>query len=420
MYSLSVPQTAADAGARSVEAFARQIFGYLPRADQRRWAGIYLKGLLLTDGKKSVRRLAGSVSDSPTVSYSLQQFINSSPWDWEPGRDALVRWIEQRSSVRAWTVTPVILPKRGDQSVGVHQRFDPLSGRTVNCQMATVLFLSCPGANFPVDWRLLLPRQWADDPGLRRRARIPETETCRPQWRHTLDLIADRAGRTGAPRVPVVADLTEAPDVRELTELLDATGLDFVVAVHPRALAGAGQGGAGRAAGRTAGRPAGHPRGAARGRARRRTAGGPDAGLPRMWNRHAAAVTGSDGRFRQAQVLSALIWRPVREGPRDGGERRAYRLFRELGPDGTPDSRIWLTNLVHHRLDELLELARCYVSSLDTAECLDGRYELLDFAGRSFPAWHHHMTMVSAAYAHLRLVGPAQPTALAAAGLRLG
>ncbi|MEV5383651.1 transposase [Streptomyces sp. NPDC052721] len=72
-------------GARSVETFAQQIFGYLPRADQRRWAGTCLKGLLLTDGKKSVRRLAGSVSDSPTVRYSLQQFINGSPWGWQPG-----------------------------------------------------------------------------------------------------------------------------------------------------------------------------------------------------------------------------------------------------------------------------------------------------------------------------------------------
>ncbi len=415
MFSLSAHQTPADMGARSVETFAQQIFGYLPRADQRRWAGTYLKGLLLTDGKKSVRRLAGSVSDSPTVWYSLQQFINSSPWDWEPGRDALARWIGRRSSVRAWTVTPVILPKRGDQSVGVHQRFDPLSGRTVNCQMATVLFLSCPGANFPVDWRLFLPRQWADDPGLRRRARIPEAEHFRPQWRHTLDLIADRAGRTGSPQVPVVADMTEAPDVTELTELLDATGRDFVVAVHPRALSA----GTGRAGERS---PAGYPRGALRGRPRRGpggvAGGAAGAGAPRIWNRHAAAVTGSDGRFRQAQVLSALIWRPVREGTGTSGERRAYRLFSELGPDGAPDSRLWLTNLVHHRLDELLELARCYVSSLDTTECLDGRYELLDFAGRSFPAWHHHMTMVSAAYAHLRLVGSARPSVLVPTGRR--
>jgi len=73
---------------------------------------------------------------------------------------------------------------------------------------------------------------------------------------------------------------------------------------------------------------------------------------------------------------------------------------------------------VHHRLDELLELTRLYVSSTVTADCMDGRYELLDFAGRSFPAWHHHMTMASAAYAHLRLADSGYPSPLVLAGRR--
>jgi len=148
MYSARSQQALTGAGAQSVDIFAQQVFGYLPRADQRRWAATYLKGLLLTNGKKSMRRVAESVSGSPTVWYSLQQFMNSSPWEWEQARDALTQWIEARSSVRAWTLTPVILPKRGDQSVGVHQRFDSSCGRTINCQLAVGLFLSCPGPIF--------------------------------------------------------------------------------------------------------------------------------------------------------------------------------------------------------------------------------------------------------------------------------
>lgn len=128
-----------------------------------------------------------SVSASPTAWYSLQQFINSSPWEWESARDALNRWVEERSSVRAWTLTPVAVPKRGGHSVGVHQRFVTSTRRRLNCQLGIALFLPCPGANFPIDWRLFLPRQWTDDAQLRRRARIPETESFQPQWKHMLD-----------------------------------------------------------------------------------------------------------------------------------------------------------------------------------------------------------------------------------------
>ncbi|MFF1309043.1 transposase [Streptomyces sp. NPDC058307] len=408
MHLSRAQQALAGHGAQSVDTFAERVFGYLPRADQRRWVQTYLKGLLLTDGRKSMRRVAESVSGSPTVWYSLQQFINSSPWEWGPARDALTRWIEERSSVRALTITPVILPKRGDQSVGVHQRFDLSCGRTINCQLAVGLFLSCPGANFPVDWRLVLPRQWTDDPGLRQRARIPETESFRPQWRHMVDLLADHVGSTSSPDVPIVADMSDATDLVELTALLVGTRRDFIVAVDPR-LVSAREGKVSDQ--RLHNRLQRTPHDGPRPRSGLVVGGRPlGSDVRRTWSQHTAAVTGSDGRFRQAQILSTLVRQPVPKPQQGGGDQWPYRLFTELAADGRPGSRIWFTNLTHHRLDELLELTRLYVSSTVTADCMDGRYELLDFAGRSFPAWHHHMTMASAAYAHLRLADSGYPS----------
>lgn len=175
------------AGSRrqALDDFAKLLFGQLPRADQREWANTYLRGLLCTTGKKSMRRLAESVSTSPTAWYSLQQFISGSSWDWEEPRGELARWVDQRASVRAWTVATATMPKRGDQSVGVHRRFIPSVGRTVNCQLGTALFLSCPGANFPTDWRLHLPTEWAADRRTQlAAARIPE------------DVTPSRCGRT--------------------------------------------------------------------------------------------------------------------------------------------------------------------------------------------------------------------------------
>ncbi|WP_200308875.1 IS701 family transposase [Streptomyces adelaidensis] len=390
-------QAMAGPGTHPVDTLVEELFGYLPRADQRRWAHVYLRGLLLTDGKKSMRRLAESVSASPTAWYSLQQFINSSPWEWEPARDALTRWVEERSSVRAWTLTPVVLPKRGGHSVGVHQRFDASTGRRINCQLGIALFLSCPGANFPVGWRLFLPQQWTDDPQLRRRARIPETESFQPQWKHMLDLMGSMAPRTSSLSVPVVADMSDATDFRDLTSQLDSTGRDFVVAVHPRQLSASVCGV--RELTLPSGARIGH-------HVRADTAVDAPTGVPaarRTWSRRIATVTGADGRFRQAQVLSTLMPQQT-----DGG-RQAYRLFTELDTAGRPSSQVWLTNLVHHRLDELLELTRLYISSTVTADLMDGHHELLDFAGRSFPAWHHHMTMASAAYTYMRLAHALHP-----------
>lgn len=156
------------------DAFVAEIFGRLPRADQRRWAHVYTRGLLMTPGRKTVRRLAAAGSDSATAAQALHQFVNASPWDWEPIRARLADWVLRRSDPRALLIGTVVLPKRGDRSCGVHRRFVPQEGRTVNCQVGIGAFLAADRATVPVDWRLLLPGAWSGDSQVRSRARIPE------------------------------------------------------------------------------------------------------------------------------------------------------------------------------------------------------------------------------------------------------
>ena len=55
-----------------------------------------------------------------------------------------------------------------------------------------------------------------------------------------------------------------------------------------------------------------------------------------------------------------------------------------------------------------------------TVAALRERFGVLDFEGRSFPGWHHHMTMASAAYAFRHLpdrpsLAPLVPTPAAPA-----
>ncbi|MGZ9929568.1 IS701 family transposase [Streptomyces sp. NC-S4] len=373
------------AGDTALADFTERLFGHLPRADQRRWARVYLQGLLTTPGKKSVRRLAASVTESPTASQSLQQFINASPWDWGPARTELLRWVEERHPVRAWTIGQVCFPKRGEHSVGVHRRFDPVAGRIVNCQLGFCLFLSLDGMSVPVDWRLALPEAWVQDPVLRRRARIcPEAVHQTPEAL-VLELVDSIAARTSSAHPPVVADLSRLGNAAALIGVLGRRGHDFLVSVPPALTV--------RAAALAPG--VGH----ARTRGRGGTTAGEFARLGNTSHPYTAPLAGPGGRPQQQRIHSALVRVP--EGESGGpGAQRIYRLFGERRPDRRGGGPVWLTNMNRHRMDDLLHLVREAARSGAVLGSLADDFGLLDFEGRSFPGWHHHMTLMSAAYAY--------------------
>ncbi|WP_285547279.1 IS701 family transposase [Streptomyces lavendulae] len=318
-----------------ISVFAEATFGSLRRTDQRRWAEVYLRGLLGTAGKKTVRRLAAAVSDRETAFQSLHQFVNASPWDWEPVRRELTRWAEEHTAPRAWVLDDVVLRKRGDHSCGVHRRFSPADGRSVNGQVGTGLFLAGDHGALPVDWALYLPECWTADPARRRRVRIPDGIGHRPAEEQALGLVDALAAHTRLPAVPVVADASSRPGAEAFVRGLARRGHDFVVAVP------------------------GH--------------------LPL-----ARAATALPGPVRADQ------------GP------AVYRAFTTRGRAGRAADRTWITNMPHARTDELLALTRTLGLAREAVRYMESDLGLGDFEGRSFPGWHHHMTLVSAAYAYSR------------------
>lgn len=62
-----------------------------------------------------------------------------------------------------------------------------------------------------------------------------------------------------------------------------------------------------------------------------------------------------------------------------------------------------MTTLTDRRVEEVLRLTRSRAAALSTVATLQKRFGVLDFEGRSFPGWHHHMTMALAAYAYQHL-----------------
>ncbi|WP_406011659.1 transposase (plasmid) [Streptomyces sp. NBC_00637] len=391
----------------SIPVFTERIFEGLPRADQRRWAHAYVQALLTTPGKKSVRRLAETISSSPATSQSLHQFVNASPWDWNPVRTELGRWAEQQAAPMAWVVDQAVLRKRGEHSCGVHRRFLPATGRSVTCQVGIGAFLASTGPTVPVDWRLLLPGSWTRDPERRRRARIPADAALRTAEQHALDLIDSLAQGAGTASLPVVCCLDPATGfgVRTLLHGLALRGRDFVAPVPGNLQVMVGrhlrlqrsQSGDGHGLVLTAGALLG-------------AGGGMSA--------HTEMVAPRDGGGRHTTVVSSFVRLPG-QGLSGPHAQRTYRLL-AFRPEGERrPAQFWLTSLVHARTESVLALARMLPRAGEAVRDMKDGFGLLDFEGRSYPGWHHHMTLASAAYAysrfHLPAGAPAERPLLAAA-----
>ncbi|MFB8030360.1 transposase [Streptomyces sp. NPDC056465] len=382
------------------DAFVAEVFEALPRADQRRWAHVHTRGLLVTPGRKTVRRLAASVSDSATAAQALHQFVNASPWSWEPVRGRLADWVVRRSRPRALVIGTAVLPKRGDRSCGVHRRFVPQGGRTVNCQVGIGAFLATDDATVPVGWRLLLPGPWSEDRELRDRARVPDGApgTRGPADAQVLDLV-DGTGRNttdpAADGLPVVADLAGFADTTALVSGLAARRRRFVVSVPGGLVVLPDRAGPGTSGSRGGSGPV---------RARDLLAAHPSRPAPRPPSAADGAPGGATGVVRLPGVPVPL------------------RLVGGRAPDGSGDGRIWLTDLVERPPREVWATAGLAARAADTTERLADDFGLRDFEGRSYPGWHHHMTLVSAAFAYGALGSAAPPAspARSAHGPRAG
>ncbi|MER5632954.1 IS701 family transposase [Streptomyces nitrosporeus] len=344
--------------------FIQTVFGSLPRTDQRRWAEFYIRALLRTPGKKSPRRLAESVSDSPTASQALHQFVNASPWDWLTARQGLLRWVAQAGSeVTAWTLVPVFIPKRGDHSAGVHRRFDPAQGRLSNCQLGMAVLATGKYGPLPVDWDLYIPGGWTRT--RRAKARVPE-EIGGPLWSQASKLLRRAPLQPPGRHAPVTAELSWLPDREALLAHLVRDGRPFVVEVP----------GTTRVA-----RPV-----------------PPPAGTPPLTVRQVLRDPATAAGKEQHPVVSLPVALP---GSSAG--RVPLRLLVRHRPDGP--AQTWLTNLVDRQLPELLPLMRQPRLAASVVGTLNEDFGLQDFEGRSFPGWHHHTTLVSAAFAYSRIDG---------------
>src|SRR5688500_2952963 len=155
------------------EAWLAPFLARLGRVEQRRWAPVYLQGLLGPGERKSVEPMAARVA--PGDVQQLHHFISTSPWRCELLEEEMVRAADRLvgGPDAVLVVDDTALVKQGRHSVGVARQYCGQLGKKANCQAMVSLTLARGEVPVGVGLRLFLPQAWADDAERRGRARAP-------------------------------------------------------------------------------------------------------------------------------------------------------------------------------------------------------------------------------------------------------
>ncbi|MCX4645360.1 MULTISPECIES: IS701 family transposase [unclassified Streptomyces] len=383
--------------------FVADVFASVPRKDQRAKGDCYLRGLMLDGRRKSIQAMAERLPDGNE--QNLQQFVNQSTWDPVLVRRRIAERMVPQIGPDAWAVDDVSFPKDGKMSVAVAPQYCGALGKQANCQVAVSVHAVSDTASCPLQWRLFVPQEWADDAVRRRKTGVPEEIGHREKWRLALDTLDELAGWGLVPPV-LVADAGYGQNA-DFRDGLERRSIGYVVAVrsdvtvHPHDAV-----------------PTAPP-----------WSGNGRKPQPRYRDKPSSVAALAAGHGRQA--FTEVTWRAGSRGP-----MHSHFLSLRVRPAGTKSRRLaqaaaadpdswdgvlpevtllvewpagaeaptgyWLSNLpADTPLAELVRLAKIrWRIEHDYRELKHG-LGLDHFEGRSWMGWHHHVTLVTAAHAFL-------------------
>jgi SRSO17 transposase len=396
---------------RDLQRWLAPFLAVLGHPARRRWAPVYLLGLLGPGERKSVRPLAARVA--PADGEQLHHFVAASRWDTGPLEAVLAREAQRLVGGRdaVLIVDDTALPKRGRSSVGVAHQYCGVLGKQANCQALVSLTLARGEVPVPVALRLFLPAAWTRDPTRCRRVQVP---AARLPFRSKAQIALEELDRLRAAGITfgvVVADAGYGKSAA-FRRALSARGLTWAVGVL--------------------GAQKVYPPDVRLRTPVRRPRGRPP--------KHPVATAASCPAERLLEALpatawSTLSWRCGTKGPLVA--RFAARRVRVA--DGPPNARgqhqpgeaVWLvgerrstgerkyylTNQPEqHTLGELVATIKARWVCEQAHQQLKGELGLGHFQGRSWPGLHHHALLAMIAFAflqHLRLRHAARSRPLA-------
>jgi SRSO17 transposase len=380
-------------------AFLEDLLAPLGRKERRHWARVYVQGLLLDGDRKSIEPMASRIPDADV--QALRQFVGQSPWGVEVVQQQLARKVvDLLSEPEVWILDETSFPKAGEHSVGVARQYCGALGKVANCQVAVTLHWSSAEASCPLSWRLYLPKAWIENAERAQEVKLPKDLSYRSQAELALELI-DQMLSWEVPRLPVIADSAYGNSF-EFREQLRRRELFYVMAVEATTVVWIEDPNAVPA-----------PPSAPTGRPRR---------YPPLNSMPTPQDLASIARQLPASAWKKVKWRAGSRGPQrsrcaqlkvwaahkwrsqEHPERVAEWLLIEWPEGESAPTKYWLAQLGPGRpgLRRLVRLAHArWRIEMDYRELKD-ELGLDQFEGRHWLGWHHHVTLVTLAYAFLR------------------
>jgi SRSO17 transposase len=188
-----VPPAAFRGAVRRLETFVQPFVATLPSPESREHTRTYLSGLLSDVEHKNAEAIAYR---HDLDRQTLQHFLGSSPWDYQPLVDELNRQVAQRlgQADAVLVFDPSAFAKKGTASVGVQRQWCGRLGKVENCQVGLYLGYVTDAEHVLVDFRLSLPREWAGDKKRRKRCGVPKDIRYRTRHELALELLDRRGG----------------------------------------------------------------------------------------------------------------------------------------------------------------------------------------------------------------------------------
>lgn len=368
-----------------LEDFFGRIDTHLKDSRKRESFAMYACGILGEGERKSAEPIAARCCADPeevhNVHHKLLYFLGRSVWDDRAVRLEAARYaidaIERREPITAWIVDDTGFLKQGDDSVGVQRQYTGSAGKITNCQIGVSLAVASSTEHLPLDFELYLPERWANDPARREQARIPDEVAFKTKITLALDMI-ERARNADIPGEIMLADAAYG-DSSEFRNGVRRLGFDFAVGIQSNVRV---------------------------------------VRLDRLDRINEKAETVAElverlGRkaFRKltwregtgSKLSSRFCFVRVKTTHDDGipiSEREPLWLVAEWLDGEEKPTKFLLTTLARRMSrKQIVRICKERWRTERMYEDLKGELGLDHFEGRSFPGWHHHISVVLCCYA---------------------
>src|SRR4051794_6254144 len=350
---------------------------YLPRfarVEHRHNATLVVRGLLSGLERKTCEPIA---IQAGLPRKPIQFFVGAGKWDDEAVMSELRSHVHEALAAPDGVVVidPSAFPKKGTESCGVDRQWCGRLGKVDNCQVGVFLAYAAPAGYAPLDRRLYLPKDWANDEDRREKCHVPAEVKFQEKWQIALDLL-DRSW-PGLPHGWITGDddFGRASEFRAKLRLrqeryvldvpCNTTVRDLERRRPPRKRAGVGR-----------------KREVPFRRADAWAASQPES----RWER----ITVRAGEKGPLEVDAMTVRVRAKQDGRIGPEERLV----VIRPVGQPRIDYALTNAgAEVPLAELVSVQRQRHRIEEVFEAGNGEAGLDHYEVRSWVGWHHHMTL---------------------------